>query len=224
MPRIGFKAGASMDFTPVPKGTYELYIDEVEEGTTKPNDAGETKAKIVAKCHIVNDDTYNDRKVFLHLLTEGKGTFNLRALVEAAIPDKAEIVETDELDDNGKPIASIDFDTDDLIGQTFLADATIRDGDRGPQNNWNKFRSLNENMEAAAGETESEPETEEEQEEEAAPPPAQAAAKPKQNAAPAQGKQNQGKPAAAAQATGKGKQTAAPAANNGQRQRSRLTA
>src|SRR5437868_4387082 len=117
MARIPFKASAPKTFSLLPKGTYLLRIVDIEETTSKNE-----QAMLKITHEIEGDDTYNGRKVFRWFMSEGKASFRLRNLCETVIPDKIEVVELEEEDDEGNKLSSIDFDTDDLIGQAYYAE------------------------------------------------------------------------------------------------------
>lgn len=157
MGRIQYKASEGKNFQPRPAGTYTLRITNVEESTSKNE-----KAMLVIQ-HEIEDGQYAGHTFKRWFMVEGKGTFRTQALLEAAIPDKFEMVETGEKDDNDNPVYAFDFDTDDLIGATYLADAIIKkDPERGEQNEWRNERPLNA---ASAADAEEEEEQEEEPEE-----------------------------------------------------------
>ena len=100
MARIPFKAGSPKSFTPMPKGTYLLVVDSVEEQVSKTS--GNPMLKIT---HLVEDHpTYSGRKVIRFMSLSAKATFRLRAMLEAAIPDKVDVTETDDKDEEGNPI------------------------------------------------------------------------------------------------------------------------
>lgn len=141
MPKISFRGAQSTGgggFTIYPAGTYTLQIDAVEETKSK---AGNPQLKV--SCHIADGGQYDGEKVTLWYPLLPQAGFRLRALIEATIPDKAEFIETDENDARGNPIAEIDFDTDDLIGEQFVADAKVGQNDKGgDRNDWVNERPL----------------------------------------------------------------------------------
>jgi hypothetical protein len=201
MARIPFQAGTPKTFTPMPKGTYCLRIDDVEEQTSKSNNP------MLKITHLVEDHaTYAGRKVIRFFSLSPKATFRLRAMLEAAIPDKVEIVESGDTNDDGDPLFNVDFDTDDLIGAAYYADAIVKyDKERDQENNeWRNERPLE--SASAASEEDEEDEEEEDAEEEAEDDEEVAAAAAKAEAA---------KKAKAGAAAGKGAETKGAAAQAG---------
>lgn len=217
MARIPFKATASQTFSLLPKGTYLLRILDVEEKQSKNN-----QAMLQIKHEIESNDEYNGRTVMRWFMAEGAASFRLRALCETVIPDKVEVVELDEVDEKGNKLSSVDFDTDDLIGQAYYAECIQKYNKerQEDQNEWRKETSVN----AAAADAEGgddEDEEDEEEEEEEQEEPAQVAPKAAPKAAPAAAA---GKAAVAPKAAANTKPAAAaPAANTG-RARTRMQA
>jgi len=161
MARIPFQAGAPKNFTPVPKGTYCLEIESVEEKTSKNNNP------MIEVTQIIQDHpTYAGRKIKRWFTLTANAGFRAREFLEALLGDKVDVTENGQTDENGEPLFDIDFDTDDLIGLRYYSDAIIRHNkERGEdQNDWKNDR-LTEKLDTtgfADGEGEGEGEGDEE--------------------------------------------------------------
>lgn len=149
MPKISFKGSeAGEGWSPLPQGDYVLQVEDVAETMSSNNNE-----QLKVSCIVVEGNN-EGQKCTLWFPLMAKAGFRLRGFVEAAIPDKCEISETDEETERGDKLAEIDFDTDDLIGAQVLCTATIRNDNNGnPQNDFKNFRSASgESAEAAEDE------------------------------------------------------------------------
>jgi len=140
MPKIEFSAGTGLDFTPIPKGTYNLRIRKVEQKPAKAKEGGGESFPTVWIHVEVLDGQYEEKKATLFCTMKPEKGWQLRAVVQSCIPGKYEETEAGK-DADGKPIFAMAFDTDDLIDTTFTADLGIEDDNKGkPRNTFNKIR------------------------------------------------------------------------------------
>jgi hypothetical protein len=95
----------SGDFTPLPEGTYDFIIDQIEEGTNSKNNP---QLKVTM---LVKGGAHDGKKLLNWYSLLPQSLWAVYNLVEAL---GVEMSETGEEDKEGKPI--YDFDTDDLIG------------------------------------------------------------------------------------------------------------
>lgn len=134
MARVGFSMGESDGFTLLPKGTYEQEIANFKEGNAKTG----TKQYII-KCKVVGGP-YDEKAITHFFAITDKAAWRFRELLDAACVDY-EAIDSGRKTEEGKPIFDLSFDTDDLIGRRFLADATEETDNNGkPRNNWNGYR------------------------------------------------------------------------------------
>lgn len=138
MGRIKIQASQSrMEWVPLPRGTYDLQVDSVEE---KPSQSGNAP-QLVFKMSVIDGPSAGKKATHFQSLSEKSGGF-IRELVEAAGIEH-EAVESDTInEEDGKPFLIIDFESDDFIGRTFRADAIISEYNGKESNKFNRFRSL----------------------------------------------------------------------------------
>ena len=138
MPRISFEASEGSGWEPLPKGTYDIRIDDVTEGLSKQKET----PSLIVKGH-VEGGSYDQKEVTIfYPLVRGAG-FRVKNLIDAAGIDFEE-VETGEVNDKGKPVTSYNFDSDNLVNCLVRFDVTVREypQDSGKmQNDFTKERS-----------------------------------------------------------------------------------
>jgi len=127
--------GESEGFTVLPKGSYEQEIVNFKEGAAKTG----TKQYII-KCKVVGGP-YDEKAITHFFAITDKAAWRFRELLDAALVDY-EAVDAGRKTEEGKPIFDLSFDTDDLIGRRFIADASEETDTNGKaRNNWNNYRA-----------------------------------------------------------------------------------
>lgn len=137
MPVVDFKAGEGKGWQPLPEGSYTLQVSACDP--TKTSKAGNPQMQVTA---IVVGGDHDGKECTLWYPLATKATFRTRMLLEATGIDFEE-TETDEVED-GKPVKGYRFDTDDLIGASFLCDASQRTYEGKTQNDFGNERSVEE--------------------------------------------------------------------------------
>jgi hypothetical protein len=135
MPEIEFTASQGGGFEPLPAASYNFRVAKVDMKTTKT-----TNNPMMQVSLVVLDGPYEGKKVSLFLVITAKSGFRIQQLLEAAIPGEYETFETNEKDDQDRPINAFKFNTDALIDTTFTADLTVGKDDKGePRNEFKKM-------------------------------------------------------------------------------------
>lgn len=135
MPRIEFSAVEGGGWKPLPTATYDIMIDAVEPGLSKKQ-----KAQIKVSGHVV-DGPKDGKKVTLWYGYEDGGGWKLQALLDAAGVDY-ESEDTGEVDDEGRPVKALAFDSDDLPGATVRYDVEAAVYEGKDVNRFNKERAI----------------------------------------------------------------------------------
>lgn len=135
MPRIKFRSSEGGEWQPLPDAPYLFQIDEVELDTSK---AGNQQLKISAH---VEGGEYDQKKVTIWRVLTPKSGWKIELLLEATGAEftKEESGETNP--ETGKPLYDYDFDTDDLVGRSFVADVSTREYQGKVNNDFNNERA-----------------------------------------------------------------------------------
>jgi hypothetical protein len=174
MPVVEFKASEGKGWSPLPEGTYTLQISSCDPTKVSSNQ----NPQMMVEAVVVGGD-HDGKKCTLWYPLMPKAAWRTRNLLEATGTDFEES-ESSEVGEDGKPLLSYSFDSDDLIGASFVCDVDQREYKGKVNNDFQNERPVEGSQAAAAA---------------AAPKAAQAAAAPA--AAPAAART----PAAAAAAT-----------------------
>jgi len=158
MPRLKFRGSESEGWSPLPAGTYNIQIDDIEETTSRNNNP---QVKVAG--HVM-DGPHGSKKVTIWYAITDKSGWKLKRLLDACGVDYTE-EETDEVTDKGKPVFDMDVELDDLVGCAFQCDVSIEEYNGKDQNRFNDERSI-DGAEASKGDNGA-------QEQKAAPAPAQ---------------------------------------------------
>ena len=139
MPKITMTGTQSVggDWVPLPAADYNLQIDAAESGTSKGSGAPQLRVNT----HVV-DGPFAEKKAMLFYSLKPNSIWKVKALLVATgIEFISE--ELDEVDpETNKPLETITFDSDDLIGCSFRVTVSQRDYQGKMQNDFNKERAL----------------------------------------------------------------------------------
>jgi hypothetical protein len=137
MPRIKIKATQGETWTPLPRGTYEVQIDAVDQNKVSKQD----NPQMMVSAHVLSGP-HADKKLTLWYVLIPKSGFRTKQLLEACGIDH-DVVELEEKDEKtGKPTLEIEFDPDDLVGCCLKIDATERDYEGKPGNQFSNEQPL----------------------------------------------------------------------------------
>lgn len=166
MAQIAFTSGEGGGFELLPVGSYTFRVIKNE---VKPAASAEKSPSMHVKVQVV-DGPQEEKTAMLFCTLKPEKGWMLKNLIEAAIPGKYEEFDSGAKDDEGKPIKEYRFDSDDLIGATFVADVEHRKDPRTNQmqHDFKKIRALEgaavvENGNNAAADTQAAPSTPAEQ-------------------------------------------------------------
>ncbi len=138
MPVMTFKAkDAPTGYTPIPDGTYLLEIEKVD-----PNKVSKTTKvpQMQVTCKVV-EGPYIGKTATIWAQLAGKGAWVTRAILDATGVDY-EVIESDDVDEEGNKLNDYSFDTDDLPGTSMYADTFIDEYEGNKNNKWKNFKAV----------------------------------------------------------------------------------
>lgn len=122
MARISFNKPDENSWTPLPDGSYDLQIDEIEERTSSNNNP-----QLMVKCHVASGQ-YDTKKATIFYTLTPKATWRFKKLCDAVG------VQCDEGADG------LEVETDSLLGCYFVADVKSREYDGKTNNDFSNER------------------------------------------------------------------------------------
>lgn len=137
MPRIAVRRTEGEGWQPLPRGTYDITIESVKEEVSQ---SGNAQLKVDGS---VADGPHAGKKAGIYYSLLQQAGWKLKLLLDAAGVEYDE-VDTGELNDKGKPVTEMQFDTDDLVGRTFRCDVTegVNPTSGKPKNDFMDERSI----------------------------------------------------------------------------------
>lgn len=138
MPQITVRStqGSGGDWTPLPKGTYDLTINSIKERTS-----GSGNPNLQVECSVA-DGPHAGKTANVWKSLVPKSGWALKALLDACGVNYNE-QPIDEIDEeSGKPLTELQFDTDELVGKTFTCDAVISEFEGKENNRFNNERPV----------------------------------------------------------------------------------
>jgi hypothetical protein len=140
MPVISARASqGDGKWKPLPNGTYDFTIDAVKERVS-----GAGNQMLHLETHVAGGEFQGKKAGQFYTLVDKAG-WRLKLLLDATGVDYNEVPLDGVVDDDGRPVTELQFDTDDLVGKTFTADVTIRKDNKGEdQNAFNNERCVGE--------------------------------------------------------------------------------
>lgn len=161
MPVIKYSGTEGAAYSPLPKGTYELNIDDVK--LVQAKSSGNQQLELTATVLGSNEHgtQYDGRTVKDWLVITEAAGFKIGQLLNATIPGQFTQVETGRAlepkdgaaNKKAQPLYEYEFDTDDLIGVSCVVIATIEDDNKGEARNRFKYIAKAKSLEAAPAQT-----------------------------------------------------------------------
>lgn len=134
MPKLNFTANEGAGaWKPLPNGTYDIMMDEASTGVSSKGNP-----QLILKGHVVGG-AHDAKTVMMWLVAKGGG-WRIKQLLDATNVEYTEEA-TGQVDDEGRPEMSYEFDTDDLPGNVIRFDVSEDEYQGKPKNNFNKPRA-----------------------------------------------------------------------------------
>ncbi len=122
-------------YKPLPKGTYDVTINEVKESVSKNNN------QTIRLIGAVADGEYSGKVCNVFYTLTPQGGWKIKLLLDAAGVEYTE-VDLDDVDEDGNPMTAVQFDTDELVGKTVRYDVAIRQYNGNENNDFSKERAI----------------------------------------------------------------------------------
>lgn len=144
MPRIAFEAGESKGWSPLPKGTYDIRIDSIEETLSKQKETPSLRVS-----GHVEGGQYDQKEVTIFYPIVPTAGWRMKNLLDASGIDYNGVASANT-DKDGKPLMTYNFESDDLIECLIRFDVSVRMYNEKPQNDFQNERSLDAGANGAA--------------------------------------------------------------------------